>query len=584
MSAAYIVLIDGATRSTPPDPMSHEFVLDAIDMPLKASIGAARVFTSRQTPTLRFPGGGLLIGDLYRRDGHPVFDGDMLSNIPAGAAALRRHIIEHCWGDYVLVLPGDDDSIAVGVTRSPSPACDLQCVHAVRDGRGFVTSDIGLAGRLGLHEQHVDFDAIAHRLTYPSLKTSRTALHGVAELLPGETMHVRARSTDLRQDWSPWHFVGPAARYRDMHEATDAIRSAIKGVVAAWADRDGALLLELSGGLDSSIIGTCLRNTRARVTCSTLTTSVPGADEREYASLVAHLLGVEPHATELQYEDALFEFPLPAQLLTPIIGPLQYVIDQTMQRCAERAGAESHYTGAGGDTVFCYLTNAAPAADAFRAAGLRTGLRAIQDISQFHQCTYWQAGRLAWRQLLAPPGPLHDVDRTLLSARAPFPEPGRHPWLDAPTDALSGDRQRVFGLTTTQFYRDGTTRGLGRRLRMPLLSQPVIEACLRAPSWMWFTGGQNRALARNAFADVLPPAILARRSKGSFTAYLGALLRRKKARMLEFLLDGELHARGFVDAQALRGIAHGTVTREPIIRILQLCATENWLRQRRTSP
>lgn len=580
MSYAYIVLVEDEHRSNGLNSTDPNATLRAADMQLRATFSATRVFASGGTPTLQLPGGGIIVGDLYSRSGTCVLDDSRFSSLPSDTC-VRRDILENYWGDYILVLPGADDTRTVSITRSPSPACDLQCIYSLHNGRGFVTSDISLATRLGLYHKHVDFDYIAHRLTYPSLKTSRTGLENINELLPGCTMHVSDQYVDVRQDWCPWDFVSAGTWYSNLSEAATAIRTATELVVNAWASHDKSILLELSGGLDSSIVGVCLKGTQAHVTCNTLMTPVPGADERDYAVLIAEMLGVELLATELQYDDAQFEFPLPQQLVTPVIGPLQYAIDKVMEEKAHRCGASSYFSGAGGDTIFCYLTNAAPAADAFHAAGLATCIQTVRDISLFHQCTYWKAGRLTLRKLLHSRGKQYEVDRTLLSARAPLPEPEHHPWLSAPAKALSGDRQRIFELSATQFYRDSCPRALNRRVRMPLLSQPVVEACLRAPSWMWFSGGQNRAVARLAFADALPPNILNRKSKGTFTAYLGALYRRKSGQMLDFLLDGELQAHNLLDTGELRRITQGepTYARDSIIRVFQLCTLENWVRQ-----
>jgi asparagine synthase (glutamine-hydrolysing) len=579
MNRAYVVLINETCQSNSREPIIPNVTPQAAGMQLKGTFGGVSIFASSDTPTLQLPDGGIIIGDLYSHNGAAVQDASQLANL--SDTAVRRHILEKYWGDYILLLPGADGSSVISVMRSPSAACDLQCVYSLRDGKGFFTSDISLAARLGLYHKRVDFDYILHRLTYPDLKTSRTGLADVSELLPGCTVYLRDKSVEVTQDWSPWDFIGAGMRYVDHREAASAIRSATELVINTWANQDKSILLELSGGLDSSIVGVCLKDTQAQVTCSTLTTPVPGADEREYASLIADVLGVALLATKLRYDDALFEFPLPQELITPEIGPLQYAIDTIMQATAEHQGANSYFSGGGGDTVFCYLTNAVPAADAFRAAGFSAGIGAVRDISMFHQCTYWKASRLTLRKLIHSQEGQFKVDRSFLSTRGPLPEPEHHPWLSTPPRALLGDRQRIFELSGAQFIRDSCPRGLARRLRMPLLSQPVVEACLRAPSWMWFAGGQNRAVARQAFSDVLPPGILTRKSKGTFTAYLGAIYHRNSRHMLDFLLGGVLQARNLLDVRELRRVTQTEALHDEsrFIRIFQLCTIENWARQ-----
>lgn len=579
MSRAYAVLINRGDQPDGSQAFSLNAVLRGAGMQLISRFGPASIFASSRTPTIQLSNGGTIVGDLYSRAGVVLHD---IRELPLDTStAIRRHIIENYWGDYILVLPGEKDLCSVDVTRSPSPICDLQCVYSVQSESGFVTSDISLAAKLGLYTKRIDLDYIVHRLTYPNLKTARTGLAGVSELLPGSTVRLSSAGIQVNQDWSPWEFVGPGKTYPDLHEAASAVREAIDLVVNAWASRDKSIMLELSGGLDSSIVGASLKESHAQVVCSTLSTPVPGADEKDYASLIAHLLGVELLSTKLEFDDALFEFPLSQELVTPGVGPLQYATDKVMQAVATRHSTETYFSGGGGDTVFCYLTNAVPAADAFRAAGLSAGISTVRDIAMFHQCTYWKAGRLALRKLVHPHEKQHSVDFSFLSPLLPAPEPQYHPWLSAPSTALLGDRQRIFQLSGTQFLRDICPRGLTRRLRMPLLSQPVIEACLRAPSWMWFIGGQNRAVAREAFSDLLPPKILTRKSKGTFTAYLGALYRRNGTKALDFLLGGMLHAHNLLDADELRRATQADYLHDErhFTRIFQLCAVENWARQ-----
>jgi asparagine synthase (glutamine-hydrolysing) len=115
---------------------------------------------------------------------------------------------------------------------------------------------------------------------------------------------------------------------------------------------------------------------------------------------------------------------------------------------------------------------------------------------------------------------------------------------------------------------------------MPLLSQPVMEACLAAPSWMWISGGRNRAVARDAFSDLLPRDVLSRRSKGTFMSYLGAVYQKNKERMCDFLLTGHLQAHGLLDADAVRSRIESPLPPrdESFTRIFELCMAENWVR------
>src|SRR3546814_819210 len=115
---------------------------------------------------------------------------------------------------------------------------------------------------------------------------------------------------------------------------------------------------------------------------------------------MARLLGVALQTEKLGFEDARFSFALPPDSVSPRVATLQHVVDLAMTRAAIAHGATSFVSGGGGDTVFCYLRTAAPAADAFRERGIAAGLSSIHDLSTLHQCTFWKAGRLTLKKLL----------------------------------------------------------------------------------------------------------------------------------------------------------------------------------------
>ena len=347
-----------------------------------------------------------------------------------------------------------------------------------------------------------------------------------------------------------------------------------------WAETDKSLLLELSGGLDSSIIAACLQNAHTRVTCCNLVTPVPGADERTYATLMAAALRTELHVETLGFEGPHFDFPPPPHAVAPSTWFLQHASNELKEAIGRRLDISSFFSGGGGDTIFCYTRTAAPAADAFREHGVIAGIRAVTDLAELHQCTVWKAGRLALRKLFAPPRPPRTANRSFLSTTPDLDLPEPHPWFATPDGALPGDRERIFDLAGTQVFRDELARRAKWQLRMPLLSQPVVETCLKVPSWMWISEGRNRAVARDAFADVLPAEILYRRSKGTFMNYSGTVYRRNKSQLREYLLTGRLEGQGLLDTDSLqRFFDRDLAPRDDgFMRIFDLCAVENWVR------
>ena len=546
-------------------------------MERRGRVGCVALFAPKEAPTLHLPGGGILLGDLYDGDGRPVMDLTGLQHLPT-QSALRQHLLDRYWGEYLLFQPVEDGTESTTLMRDPSGG--MACAYSLQDGNGFITSDLAITSGLGLHRDRIDWDFVRHCLVYPHMKISRTGLAGISELLPGCMLSIDGKKTSTSLAWSPWRFIAPAERQSDPIAAARMIREVTTSVVRAMAETDRTLLLELSGGLDSSIVGACLTNARARVACCTAITPLPGADERRYASQIAEQLGIDLLQQPLDFQDADIDFELPQHSLRPAVWALGRAVARAMDNAAALQGVNSLFSGGGGDTVFCYLRSAAPAADAFRARGLAAGCKAIVNLSRLHGCTVAKAARLALRKLYLKSKAPYKPDNLLLSrTHVVFPLE-LHPWFSAPPDVPPGDRERIFDLAGTQLFSDSTLRAGGRRVRFPLLSQPVMEACLRVPSWMWISGGQNRAIARAAFAEQLPHEVLNRRSKGTFMNYTFAVYRKNKETIRRFLLDGHLCSRGLLDPHKLNLFLESPLPArdQSFMRIFDLCMIENWVR------
>lgn len=578
MAYRYIALTNERTREGE-RASAIEAALGEAGIRYRLTAGIVDLYAARETPTLLLADGSVIIGHLFSRDRTPITEG---AQIPASLcnAKLRRHLLENYWGEYLLLQPLPRDDGGLAVTREPSGG--VPCVYASIDNDGiFLTSDISFATAIGLYRRKIDWDYIACSLTYPNQKVTRTGLVDVSELLPGFTLRFTDKNLVTEQDWSPWDHVARERRYRDPRQAAIAVRESVASVVSGWAETDEAILLEMSGGLDSSVVAACLRDTSARVICCTLVTPVPGADERQYARLVAEQLGVDLRAIMLDFQNAQFCFTQASRTTSPRAGALQYAINAVMSDAGERHNVRSFFSGSGGDTVFCHLTNAAPAADAFKELGVVAGLSAIQHLSTLHQCTLWTAARLTLRKLAGDPKAPRVPHSTFVDSSIVADTPFSHPWFDAPSDAMPGDRERIFGLVDTLLYREMGPRGTHSWIRMPLLAQPVVETCLNIPSWMWIAEGQNRAIARLAFADALPTEILTRRSKGNFLGYLGGYYRRNRHSIRDFLLGGLLNEQRLLNAPALNSF----FAREDLpirdnlfLEVFDLCMIENWLR------
>lgn len=579
MDSSYIVTLTSAEDSTSAKFSNLADTLLAAGMHVRYASGALTLFGTEGISILSLPAGGILIGRLFTRGGTAVNDSTKLPEF-SDSARILKHILENYWGSYLVIQPNTQDPGTFTMTRAPAAAGNLPCIWSIHDGAGFLTSDVSLAVQALVYRKQINWDFIAHRLRYPGIKTQRTGFVDLAELLPGCSLRTNGHKVSVRQAWCPWDFVAREHRYRDFHDAANHVRRAVESTVHAWTNTDQSILLELSGGLDSSIVAACLRNHHVPIICCNLVTPVPGVDERQYAHQMAKELGVELHTEYLSFDKARFDFTLSPDSVIPAMGPLQCAVDETMEAAAKHHGATTYYSGGGGDSVFCYLRTAAPSADAWKVHGFGAAITAARDLASLHQCTLWKASRLTLAKLWRSPYSPFYPDHTFLAPDSAGVTPEAHPWFAAPSNALPGDRERIFDLAGNQLFEAQAARGYRRPMRFPLLSQPVIEACLRAPSWMWIAEGRNRAVARAAFSEALPPDIVNRQSKATYISYLGAVYERNKHQIEDFLLSGRLRSHGLLDTRAISNhFSKSLPSRDrTFLRMFDLCMVENWVR------
>src|SRR5207248_1207100 len=100
-----------------------------------------------------------------------------------------------------------------------------------------------------------------------------------------------------------------------------------------------------------------------------------------------------------------------------------------------------------------------------------------------------------------------------------------HPWAVDAEDVPLGKRTQIRFLGEVTNRHRPIPRVERAPQHHPLLSQPVMEVCLQIPTYLLVQGGRERSLAREAFADRLPPQILQRRDKGSIVSHATQMIR-----------------------------------------------------------
>ena len=516
--------------------------------------------------------GALLVGQLFSAEGDRMEDLSVLAADDFEPAIFATSA--HLWGNFALFL---SSPARLGVYRDPSASIpvyrcgdDLDCIFV---------SDAELASRLGLLDQaSTDLIFAMHWLQFPFLRSARTGVEGVTEVLPGTWFRFDGGWMETRP-WRPASFLARGDALMDASEAAARLREVACRVIPRQVD-EGSMILQLSGGLDSSIVAGSLAEAGRRFSCVNFATASPDGEERHFAREVASRFDLALREV-LEAKGAKL-LPPRRPTFRPGTNPLLLPFEEAVSRAAEELGAQLLVDGAGGDNLFCHLTSAAPVLDALIWAGPREAVRTIDAIALRANASWWEVVLAAKKRIRRRT--VWKENRIFLNGRALLSKPDPHPWLTGLAQVPPGKREHVEALVHIQHFLD--RRGSEIPVHHPLLAQPLLELCLRIPSWLWMRDGRDRAVARDAFVDLVPAPILNRRTKGSLVGLCYRSFGLLQRQMVDLLLTGELNANGIIDSQTLEAATRsGTAVPDDVqLRISEMVALELWLQSWKLRP
>lgn len=542
--------------------------------------GALSIAASACRP-LVLEGVGAIIGSLFRRGARRRTDRLEPEEAARIAASRGGDLVEHYWGPYLAILAKPGGSVVDAVR---APLGELPCYFARHEEAIVLASDTELLARFGFCRPAVAWDAVVRSLATRDLRTPETCLEGLAELPGGQRLEIAAGQARARELWSPWSFAARDGQIARIEDAVETVAAAAGECIAARASDYRRSVLMLSGGLDSSILAAGLRQCGAQVHALTLVTGDAVGDERDYARCTAAAL-------DLPLEEGLRDVSRidPGRsgascLPRPCVRLFLQESARLARELARSTGAEAIFGGGGGDNVFCSLQSSAPAADRLLTSG--PGLKFLvtaREISRLAQASLPAVMRDAARRVWLGSGvfrPFRDV--SLLSPRAleAIAAAGGHPWLAAAPGALPGKAAHVRLIAYAQSYVEGLDP-LGTPASVaPLLSQPLVETCLRIPTWLWFEEGRNRAVARRAFAGALPARIVQRRSKGTPDSFVAEIFETHRGALRNMLADGLLVSHGLIERDRLLEVLDDPrpASGDAFRRVLQFVDVEAWAR------
>jgi len=525
------------------------------------------LWTPSGTPTISGEEGNrALVGLLFDRA-----SANRLTQLPVVNDDPARFVRDH-WGAYAMFA---DRAGGHSALRDPSGSVPIY--YGPAGALDIYASDADLLLRALPNPPRPDLDFIRHWLSFPFLRSHRTGIDGVRELLPGMWRRRDDAGERLVEAWSPFAFARADSAICGFDEAAARLREDALRTIPLLVPPGEETLLQLSGGLDSSIVAAALRHAGAPFRAVNFATRSADGDERDYARAVASHCRVEL-AEMVEGRAAPDLGGSIAGPLRPPPNPLLQPVHRASRLHFAATGPGLVLDGAGGDNVFAWLNTPVPALDALRRKGPATALAALRDVAELHGCTVWTAARLAVRKALRGHGRRWRSDTSFLAEGAVMVDPDLHPWLQPPPGIVQGKADHVRMIVGIHHFLFDPWPGAPAVLH-PLLAQPLLETCLRIPTWLWVQDGRDRAVARAAFADLLPERIIERRGKGRLETMFLKGYRALRPRLEAFLLDGGLAARGIIDREAVGAFLRSEQPPEGRhIRLLEIVAAEQWLR------
>lgn len=550
-----------------------------------------RVFTTGARPgvngTYPLPQDqGVVLGRLFRRHGRPAESRDVELTPDDADRILQtdgQALVDDYWGRYVAVVR--KQGRGTRLLRGPGGA--LPCHRADVDGVAVFFSWLeDLIAFAPTWPLRVDWQAIAARLALGRLGGRETALEGVTEVLPGQLTALAKDAPSIKSLWSAIT-IARTPFEPDPEVAATQLKRVTMDCVHAWSSCHDAILLRLSGGVDSAILlGTLgAAPEPARVTCLNYHSPGSDSDERGFARLAAARAGVELVERERVVGFRLEQILEGSRTPTPDSYVGRMGTGRIDADVASAHGARAIFTGLGGDQVFFQFRCTWPAADYLRAHGPGTGfLRASLDAARLGRTSLLHAMRRALADRRHR-GALEGAMRSdLLAHRDTLPDARAleryvHPELLRADDLPIGKFRQVQELINSFSYYDPFLREAAPEPVNPLLSQPLVELCLSLPTWLLTRGGRGRALARRAFAHDIPREIATRQSKGGMEEHVALILQRNLDFARGLLLDGQLVRQGILDRGQVEAALAGRLSTVGTLSALHdAIAVEAWSR------
>lgn len=508
-----------------------------------------------------------------------------------------RYLIEGFWGRYVAFLtdPTDGD---IRVIRDPTGS--LPCMHLSFDNMEIFFSY--MEDCLDVSDKRFSFNLgyLSAHVALSLLELPETAISEINEIQAGECLRITPKGDHTRCFyWNPVD-IATSRIVEDRTEAATLLRDSVEDAVRTWAQCFPRILHTLSGGLDSSIVLACLANPdmHSQTICLNYRWSGSEGDERRFSRLAAERARCTYIEVDQSNEYTFADLPCFARSARPSFTMVGLFQLREQAQLARKHGATGIFGGGGGDQLFYQNPMRLTPVDYFYKHGIgHQYLRLISQVAASEAHSIWNVliratidGILKRDDCVNPVAMAakHRVavnPEVFASLHESYEERFLHPWFMSTARLPPGKRWQAYALSFPSQYYDYISSNDDPERVHPLMSQRVLEACLRIPTYVLAHDGRDRALARSAFSHTVPREILLRHWKAGSDNFVATVLKRNRDYIREVLLDGVLVRERLLCRAALEKALSNQPTKDTAgtSEIFVHLSTETWARNWQSS-
>ena len=548
---------------------------------------------------------GVLVGVAFHRSRcedpspHQAIRSISQETVQALRASSGRRAIDAFWGAYVLILTSRDCDETY-VLRGPASL--LACFHAQIGGVHIFFSVVDDCIPLNPRPFTINWGVLRAQAAEGAYLTGETGLNEITAIEGGECFWQTTSAPTRKFYWDPCA-VSRQQPFPRFSEAVHGLRRETLGVIHSWASRHTAILLQLSGGVDSSIVLACLAiaPTAPRIVAVHLYSNRVPIDERTFARSMA--VKTNTPLLEIQRDSPwdLSIFARCARTARPVLdhtGPGRLQVIAELARTNE---TDAVFDGELGDNVFGFQYGGEPIVEYLQQHGPHPEIfRVARDAARSRRCSIWRVlaeakmhgffGSSSRRYLsflqkseLTGAESIRLVTREVLSAYYDEMDRFVHPWFRGQIVPTPSSVQLIHALivTTSTAYECPFSLPDQPAYPCPLISQPLIETALRIPGRFSVHQGWNRAAIRAAFSAELSDEVRLRSSKTNTTPWVRLAIRESLPWLREFLLDGILARERILDRDKMDSVLSTALNNSEVLinHVFVQLYIEGWLRQ-----